>query len=260
MILRKAFFICLFGWPLFANMRAPVEVRRGATSIKAIKSGKIEVLAENLSFSCPEVYTGGVNFAHFASAACDAVITYRVRSEAMSVQLAFVYSGTGDIEWQLAGKKFTSKPSPLSPQQKSCPECPQSLEKLQSAVQQLDLAAGENTITIRYRQPLAFRESGHSYFSAGKWRQSFTYELWPIAEWQWAPGFSADLNLSVAARDGFIGIGYKDDSIQCATIADEKQDEVDLSLSKPAAGRRVATARLKMHTKPQRLRCEYWAG
>jgi hypothetical protein len=123
-----------------------------------------------------------------------------------------------------------------------------------------DLTEGENTLAISYRQPLAFTESGHSYFSAGKWRQSFTYELWPIAEWQWAPDFAADLQLKIAARDGFLGIGYKDDTIRCYIDEDGKFNEVDLSLSKPSAGMRSASSRVALKRAPQRLRCEYAAG
>ncbi len=258
--MRKLNLVLFLVLPAYANMRAPVEVKRAPSALRAEQRGKIEVLSESLEFDCPAAYSGGVNMALFADAGCAARVTYRIRSEAMSVQLAFVYSGTGEVAWQLAGKTFTSKPAPLSPQQKSCPNCPQSLEKLQTAVQVLDLAKGENTLVIAYRQPLEFRESGHSYFSAGKWKQGFSYELWPIAEWQWAPGFHADLRLSIAARDGFLGIGYKDDTIKCYIDEDGKFSPVDLSLIKPSAGVRSATARVALKRAPQRLRCEYWAN
>lgn len=258
--MRKIFLILLLVLPLYANMRAPVMIKRGASALKSVSAAKMEVLSESLEFDCPAAYTGGVNMALFADSACAARVTYRIRSEAVSVQLAFVYSGTGGVEWQIGGKTFTSKAAALSPQQQSCPHCPQSLEKLQNAVQQLDLATGENTLVIKYRQPLAFTESGHSYFSAGKWRQSITYELWPIAEWQWAPDFHATLRVSIAARDGFLGFGYKEDLIRCYIDEDGKFSEVDLSLSKPSAGARSASARVALRRAPQRLRCEYAAG
>lgn len=258
--MRKLNLVLILALPAYANMRAPVEVRRAPSALKAEQSGKIEVLSESLEFDCPAAYSGGVNMTHFAEAGCRARVAYRIRSQAVSVQLAFVYSGTGEVSWQLAGKTFASKPAPLSPQQKSCPHCPQSLAQLQTAVQMLNLAEGENTLVISYLQPLEFRESGHSYFSAGKWKQGFTYELWPIAEWQWAPDFHATLRLSIAARDGFLGIGYKEDLIRCYLDEDGKFSEVDLSLSKPAAGLRSASARVALRRAPQRLRCEYAAG
>ncbi len=258
--MRKLNLVLILVLPLCANMRAPVEVKRAPTALRAEQSGKIEVLSENLEFDCPQAFSGSVNYEYFAKTNCFARVTYRIRSSAARVNLTFVYSGSGEVEWEIGQQIFTSKPAPLSPQQKSCPYCPQSLAQLQTAVQMLDLAEGENTLVISYRQPLEFRESGHSYFSAGKWKQSFTYELWPIAEWQWAPDFHATLRLSIAARDGFLGIGFKKDLVRCYIDEYGKFSEVDLSLSKPSAGARSASARVALRRSPQRLRCEYAAG
>ena len=257
--MRKLNLILILALPAYANMRAPIMVNRGTSALRADHPDKIQVLSENLEFVCPQAYTGGVNFESFAATACDARVTYRIRADAARVLLTFVYSGATPVTWQVGDKTFKSDGAPLTAQQKSCPYCPQSLEKVQAAMQEIELGRGENTLVISYRQALSFSESGHSYFSSGKWTQSFTYELWPIAEWNQAPNFFANLRLSIAARDGFLGIGYKDDTIKCYIEEDGKFSEVDLSLSKPSAGMRSATARVALKRAPQRLRCEYAA-
>ena len=71
-MMRKIFLILLLALPLFANMRAPVMIKRGASALKSVSAAKMEVLSESLEFDCPAAYTGGVNMALFANAGCRA--------------------------------------------------------------------------------------------------------------------------------------------------------------------------------------------
>jgi hypothetical protein len=255
--MRKLNLILILAMPVYANMRAPIIVKRGTSALRADHPDKIQVLSENLEFVCPQAYTGGVNFESFAAAACDARVTYRIRADATRVLLTFVYSGATPVTWQVGDKTFKSHGAPLTAQQKSCPYCPQSLEKVQAAMQEIELGRGENTLMISYQQALSFSESSHGYFSSSQWTQSFTYELWPIAEWNQAPDFFANLTLSVATRDGFLGMGEKDDVIRCYVDEENNTTNVELRSLKATDGRRTMSARVVLKKAPQRLRCEY---
>lgn len=262
MILRKAFFIIVSVSSLaWANMRAPVQVGRNGGELKAEGSVGLTVLGESLDFRCPESYKGKPDFTAFAERACDAKVRYRVSAQvAAKVKLSFIYSGSNEVRWHVGGKSYTSTAETVKVTGSSvCTFCPDSMKVFLSATQSVDLAAGENAIEIAYKQALNYSESSHSYFSDGKWSQGITYELWPIAEWKWAETFSAELRFSVAARSGFLGVGYKDDRIECMIEGKEKQQPVRLEFAKVHDGLRIAMARLQFKKGPQRLRCWYSA-
>lgn len=268
MILRKPLshigYLCValaaLAAPLSANMRAPVHIQHGSSELRGMPAD-LRVLNEVLEFHCPESYKGKPDMNALAARTCNVRVVYRISaSAATQVKLAFVYAGKGDVQWKVAGKVFRSSPSVLKDTDKKvCSYCPDEMKRLYKAEQTVDLASGSNEIEVSYEQALSYDESGHSYFSDGRWAQGFTYELWPIAEWQWAPDFHAELKFSIAARSGFLGIGYKDDQMRCSIEENGKYTEIPISVQKVTGDRRTATARIELKRRPQRLDCSYSA-
>ena len=246
--------------PLSANMRAPVHIEHGSSELRGAPAD-LHVLNEVLEFDCPEAYKGKPDMTALAARTCNVRVLYRIAAKAAAqVKLAFVYAGQGDVQWKVGGKVFRSAPERLTgTDKKACSYCPDEMKRLNSTGQVVDLVAGSNEIELNYKQALSYDESGHSYFSDGKWAQGFTYELWPIAEWQWAPDFSAEIRFSVAARSGFLGIGYKDDRLNCDIDDNGKATPVALSVAAVSNNRRTATARITLKKRPERLRCSYSA-
>lgn len=246
--------------PLSANMRAPVHIVHGSSELRGAQAD-LRVLNEVLEFDCPEAYKGKPDMTALAARTCHVRVLYRISaSAATQVKLAFVYAGKGDVLWKVGGKVSRSSPQQMKDTDKKvCTYCPDEMKRLNSAGQVVDLVAGSNEIELNYEQALSYDESGHSYFSDGKWAQGFTYELWPIAEWQWAPDFSAELKFSVAARSGFLGIGYKDDQMRCSIEENGKFTPLPVSVQKVTGDRRTATARIELKRRPQRLDCSYAA-
>lgn len=242
-----------------ANIRAPIIVDRAPTRLTAADAS-LRVLAESLEFHCPAAFKGNRDMKAFAERTCDATIRYRVESAGIKAKFSFFFSGQGEVKWRAAEKTSLVKPRAVKIEDKrSCWSCPEDMRHVLVAQEVLELPAGKQDITIEYKQALSYFESGHSYFSDGKWQQEFTYELWPIAEWQWANDFSAELKFSVAMRPGFLGIGYKGDIMRCAIDENGTQTELPLTAPRQEGIRRMVTARIVLAKKPQRLRCSYIA-
>lgn len=244
--------------PLYANMRAPVHVEHGSSELRGMPAD-LRVLGETLDFQCPEAYKGKPDFAAFAARTCQVRVLYRVSATAATqVKLVFVFAGKADVTWKQGAKVFKSKAAALkATDKKVCPYCPEDMKNIFAAEQNVDIVPGTSEIEVSYEQALSYDESGHSYFSDGKWSQGFSYELWPLAEWRWAPDMYADVKFSVAARSGFLGIGYKDDKMQCDIEENGKFTPVALNIGKAVDGRRIATARIMLKKRPERLRCFY---
>lgn len=262
MSLRIAFFtLCFLPAAAYANMRAPVHIDRGNTGLKAENVGYLKILGETLEFQCPESYTGKPNFELFAGRACDARVRYKISAEkAERVKLQFIFSGSGNVNWRLKDKVATTSPQELKiTDQRVCSFCPDSMKNLLSAEGVFDFEKGENVLEISYRQALGYDERGHSYFSDGTWTQGFTYELWPIAEWQWGDNVTAELKFNIVARSGFLGIGYKDDAMKCFMEVNGASEEIQLKREKMTDILRRVSATVLLKKKAQRLRCFYGA-
>lgn len=266
MILRKSLFAAMVLFlvqSLSANMRAPTHIEHSSGELRAEpeKTARLEVLGETLEFRCPESYKGKIDFKAFAERVCQASVMYRIRSDApATVKLAFIFSGKSNITWKIGGKTFVSTPVILRKGEKRyCNFCPDDFNNVQQSEQVISFAAGMNELQVTYAQPLSYDESNYGYFSDGKWWQGFSYELWPIAEWQWAGDLKAELKFSIGARSGFIGIGYKDDKMKCWIAENGKQTDIALTVAKPSEDRRIATATVSLGKRPQRLHCSYTA-
>lgn len=246
--------------PLYANMRAPVHVEHGSSELRGMPA-ELRVLGETLEFQCPEAYKGKPDFAAFAARTCRVRVLYRISAtSATQVKLAFVFAGKGDVTWKHAGKVTSSQAAALkSTDKKVCRYCPEDMKNILAAEQIVEIVPGNNEIEVSYEQALSYDESGHSYFSAGNWSQGFSYELWPLAEWQWASDMYAEVKFSIAARSGFLGIGYKDDRMQCDIEENGKFTPVALNIGKAVDNRRIATARIALKKRPERLSCSYAA-
>lgn len=245
---------------LFANMRAPIHVNRAGITLYAPKANLV-LLGEKLIFDCPESFVGKHDYAKFIARVCRAKVQYSIRApQATEVLLQFIYSGSKEVSWIYQGKKmvtvartFTVAKSDL------CNYCPDDFNTLQKVQQEIQFIKGESVLEIDYEQQLSYEERNLGYFSTSTWLQSFTYELWPIAEWQWGENPKAELVFSVKARDSFLGFGYKDDALQCQTIEGETKTLIPLTFSPVKSGKRTAVATVALRRAPLQLQCSYIA-
>lgn len=243
----------------YANLRAPIRIDRESSQLIAT-AAKARIVSEKLEFDCPEAYTGKSNYARFQDRVCQARIRYRIVSPGERLKLQFVFSGGDKVLWRIADKTTESHARSMKADAKTvCRFCPDEMKVVQLAEQTFDFPEGESELEIRYAQALTYTESGQSYFSDSKWSQGFTYELWPIAEWQWQGKVTADLILRVAARSGFLGFGYKEDSLRCILVENDKSEALALTVEKEKDGVRTASARIELKKAPQRLSCGYSA-
>jgi hypothetical protein len=241
-------------------MRAPVRIERGHSRLLA-KPAQLRLSGERLEFDCPAAHTGKPDHTLFAGQSCVARVTYQISSAAdETVALSFIYSGGDQVEWSFgAGTKSVISRIVQAPDKLNCTYCPDDMRSLRIAETEADIKNTLREITVRYRQALDYDESGHGYLSDGKWTQGFSYELWPLAEWQWDSKILARLTLRIAARRGFLGIGYKKDEVSCAVLAGEKSIPVALSVGEPKDGFRIVSAEIELQKQPQRLRCSWSA-
>ncbi|MBN8221138.1 MAG: hypothetical protein J0L53_09435 [Spirochaetes bacterium] len=257
----KVFFLFLsFILPVSANLRAPVRIDRGGSELRGEKAA-LRVTGEFLEFQCPDAHTGKSNFELFAARACDARIRYQIIAEKKEkVKLTFVFAGSGNVTWRYRDRVTQTAPKIFkSANDKTCSYCPDAMKYLQAAEETFEFEKGEAELTILYRQALSYDETEHGYFSQSKWRQGFSYEIWPIAEWQWAEPLAANLKFSIGTRPGFLGMGHKDDNMECMLEENSSQSVIPLNIAKIENNRREASGRFEIRKKPLRLRCSYAA-
>lgn len=182
--------------PALANARAPRVVPQTPSTAASpvLAAPDLAVLGEELNFACGADPPG-----------CTVVAVYRIRAPSpMSVELAFVMPlpapltvivGQGAAATRVrAAPAGALRDDDLNPWERERETAP--LPKYQ-AIFTAALLAGENTVRATYRQPLGQYEHGHGYFSKGRVTDQFRYELWPLAEWRHAPGFSITGTLSI---------------------------------------------------------------
>jgi len=173
-----------------ANMRAPrIEPQPPSSAARPLAGAGdlLSVLDEGLAFRC-------------AAAACDVEARYRIQArEAVTAELAFVSPQPTPLTVRVGGATTAavavgSAAEPVV--QDELQDETSSLENRHLAAVQVKFTAafvaGENLVSVSYRQPLGRREYDPGYFSKGRFVEFFRYELWPLAEWKHAPGFHID--------------------------------------------------------------------
>jgi hypothetical protein len=151
-----------------ANIRAPIVQPQAPSSAArpVLPPGDLlVVLGESLSFRCNDT-------------ACDVEARYRVRAkDAVNTELAFVLPQASPVAvhvgTQIATVAVTSAPEPA-------PEDEVQFERIggrhlatSQARFPVAFAAGENVVSVSYKQPLGRREYGHGYFSRGRFVDYF---------------------------------------------------------------------------------------
>lgn len=178
-----------------ANIRAPQVVPRAPSGAlaPAAPSPAIRVLGERLTFTCD-------------AAACDVAAEYRLSSsEPANLALTFILptpervTARVGVATPVAVTVAPSEPLheddvPRDERMGYAGEPPPVYQARFSA----PVVAGENLLAVTYRQPLGHYERDHSYFKKGRFLDFFRYELWPLAEWQRAPGFQVQGDVVIA--------------------------------------------------------------
>lgn len=151
------------------------------------------VLSEDLTFAC------GVE-------SCEVEARYRIQShDAVSVRLSFVMPLSAPLRVRIGSSDATAHvvAAPAGALRDEDLEHHfdgyRDLERLPryQATFVAPLVAGENTVTVAYRQPLGRFEHDYGYFSSGRFTEFFRYELWPLSEWRHAPGFHVAGTVSI---------------------------------------------------------------
>jgi hypothetical protein len=172
-----------------ANIRAPiVEPQSPSSAAHPVTppGDLLMVLGESLSFRCDET-------------SCDVEARYRIRAkEAVNTELAFVLPQASPVAvhvgTQIATVDVTGAPDPAPEDDVQFESLALGKHHLATAQARFPaaFAAGENVVSVSYKQPLGRREYGHGYFRRGRFVDYFRYELWPLAEWKHAAGFRID--------------------------------------------------------------------
>jgi hypothetical protein len=184
--LALAFALALAGSGARANIRAPIVEPQPPSSAAhpvAAPSDLLIVMGESLSFRCDET-------------SCDVEARYRIRAkEAVNTELAFVLPQASPLAvhvgTQIATVDVSGAPEPAPEDEVQFESVALGKRKLATVQARFPtaFAAGENIVSVSYKQPLGRREYGHGYFSRGRFVDYFRYELWPLSEWKHAPGF-----------------------------------------------------------------------
>ncbi len=181
----------LVGAPAPANIRAPIVQPQPPSSAAhpvAPLGDLLIVLGESLSFRCDDT-------------SCDVEARYRIRArETVNTELGFVLPQAAPLAVHV-GTQIATVDVSGAPEPAPAPEDEVQFETFALGKQHLAtvqarfpaaFAAGENVVSVSYKQGLGRREYGHGYFSRGRFVDYFRYELWPLAEWKHAPGFRID--------------------------------------------------------------------
>jgi hypothetical protein len=181
--------LALAGTGARANIRAPIVEPQPPSSAArpvAAPGAQLIVMGESLSFRCDET-------------SCDVEARYRIRAkEAVNTELAFVLPQASPLAvhvgTQVATVDVSGAPEPAPEDEVQFESAALGKRKLATAQARFPaaFAAGENIVSVSYKQPLGRREYGHGYFSRGRFVDYFRYELWPLAEWKHAPGFRVE--------------------------------------------------------------------
>lgn len=186
--------------PAGANLRAPIyKVAAPSTALKAA-APDLTVEGEHLSLKLGSPYSGSesTSWNDLREAEIDAV--YQVRASAPGaapVSFEFVMARTPSaVEALINGKAVqvtqpTSKPIERGKQRQ--PDDESASVHFEGVLQE-----GANELRVRYRQPLGKYEMHYGYFISSTWASAVEYELWPLHEWQLAPDFRLQVEVSFA--------------------------------------------------------------
>jgi hypothetical protein len=184
----------LFGTSARANIRAPIVEPQPPSSAAhplAPPGDLLTVMGEALSFRCDDT-------------SCDVEARYRIRAkEAVNTELAFVLPQASPLAvhvgTQVATVDVSGAPAPAPEDEIQFESLALGKRRLETAQARFPaaFAAGENVVSVSYKQPLGRREYGHGYFSRGRFVDYFRYELWPLSEWKHAASFRIECEIVI---------------------------------------------------------------
>lgn len=218
--------IASFSTPLLANMRAPRYIEHGPSfSLAPPVNNPLTVRKEKLNIDCD-----------YESCLVQAV--YFLHSLTSST-LAFTFILPTDtaVEARVGG---TRSPATVARDEKQTWRSPigrSDEQPLYQATFSGLLTAGENVITVKYRQPLTLMERDYGYFTDGRFVALFSYQLKPLKEWQLADDFTLHVNFSGLRkrpdRDGGWSLlrTRTVDCMQSGQVIENDSDHLNLSLT-----------------------------
>lgn len=201
-------FLLLLPAALPANLRAPWHIQPFST-FSLLPGGKVQgltVLGETLEFACDSLFQGDPDAAKLGASACRVKAVYRINSTGTAqAGLEFIGPSAESMTVQVNGRQAATAVTKIQMGENAaarygmiavCRHCGSDDMPLYSAKFQAGFQSGANEIVIAYTQPLASREASYGYFQTSTWAQSFDYELWPLKEWNLAPGFTIAVRIS----------------------------------------------------------------
>ena len=186
--------------PAEANLRAPIYVEVPPSAALKPATPDLIVEGEHLSFKLGRPYAGSESTAYDDLRQAEIEAVYQVRASApAAAPVAFEFimpSVPNAVEVLINGKAVPAHQAAPKPIEKDKPRTRE--DELVSVRFEGALQEGSNELRVRYRQPLGKYEMRYGYFTSSTWASAVEYELWPLHEWQLAPDFRLQVEVSFA--------------------------------------------------------------
>lgn len=191
------------GAPALANLRAPIIDQRKASTVLTHSSQGLVVEDEQLFLRLGKPYSGNPRDLPHEPRLAEIEAIYHIHSAgSVEALFEFVMAATpGKVEVIInASPAADAQVTQIEERIESGPYQGQMLPPAAAKVSFSGaLRAGANEIRVRYSQPQGRDEIDHGYFKTSKWASTVAYELWPLHEWQLAPDFR--MQVEVSAED-----------------------------------------------------------
>ncbi len=174
-----------------ANSRKPIEVAQHGSRAMTHPLEGVEVNSEDLRFTCE-------------ADVCRVTATYELTAKQTARgTMRFVLPTQQEVVARVNGeiaKIAVEELTPEVPRSRWGDDTPQPLWQ---AAFTASIRAGENTMQVRYKQPLGLIETRQSHLGSSDFAFTLSYELWPLKEWSLAATFNLDVGFDIARDKGF---------------------------------------------------------
>jgi hypothetical protein len=180
-----------------ANLRAAIYRDLGAGGALRPVPG-LTLQGETLAFTFDGVHRGPMPDLDRQPQVCRVEAVYRLEAaEAREAIFSFITPSAEDATARINGMVVKVVSTPFEEPPRLDRRGQPVAERRFSLAFEAPLRAGPNEVVVTYRQPLGAEEQGLAYFHRSRWRSFAGYEFWPVKEWKRAPGFQAEVTLSV---------------------------------------------------------------
>lgn len=230
-LLRTSLALLLAGMlcaPVSANLRAPVIEQYRASSALAPHVQGLLVEREHLTIQLGKPYSGDLLAMERKPHKAWIEARYQVRAqEGFEGRFDFVMALPAETtEVTINGQPVSA--AEVKPEERRVEEGRHKGEPLPPAAALVrfngSLQTGTNEIRVRYSQPLGRHELDYGYFKTSRWASMVAYELWPLREWQRAPDFSLQIEVTAEDDSSVLRRLFRGDRYELALVAQDRDD------------------------------------